>query len=380
MLRLRAAVDALAFPALAAGACATGAVLAPRGPWVVVTVMVVGALLAALMSKRLVGRGYRLADRLTTGAAVDQADTSGESLARQVVPVWKRNVDGARLHAEQSMSMMVESFASISSQLDQAAGSGPNLQFDGRSIESLLDNHQPEIDKLLGTTRRITEMKDRMYAGLLDVRDVLERMNKIAREVQTISRATHLLALNASVEASRAQGGHGSSAGFAVVAHEVRQLADQSRRAGGRLATELKQTRERLEALRRDVARQDTDEDELQLQADESARSVVRSLAGGLSEVARSQRHLQEASQQVQNHVERILVGLQSQDRLSQMLISVTDDMQRMQQWLEGAPDDMSASAAKWLERLESTYTMEEMRSTLHDTAVVAPTAEIEFF
>mgnify|MGYP002144545172 CR=1 FL=1 len=58
--------------------------------------------------------------------------------------------------------------------------------------------------------------------------EALDALNTLAREVQTISRATHLLALNASVEATRA-GERGG--GFAVVAQEVKSLAEQSKQA-----------------------------------------------------------------------------------------------------------------------------------------------------
>jgi methyl-accepting chemotaxis protein len=96
--------------------------------------------------------------------------------------------------------------------------------------------------------------------------------------------------------------------------------------------------------------------------------------------VARSQRTLHDAGHQVQQEVEQILVNLQSQDRLSQMLVSVTDDMQRLQSWLEGEPDETAISANRWLDRLESTYTMEDMRSTHHATTKVDAGSEVEFF
>jgi methyl-accepting chemotaxis protein len=312
-----------------------------------------------------------------------RVQTQANSLARQVVPVWRRNVDGARLHTEQSMSALTESFAAVSTHLDQALRVGdmaPKLS--DESIDALMARHQPELDALLASTQRVAALKQHLTTGLGELSATLGDMATLSKEVQTISRATHLLALNASVEAQRAStGGHEhSGAGFAVVAKEVRLLADQSREAGVALGRRLVNLQDKLQGLQRHGRGLDTDDDELHLQAEQSARAVMRGLLQGIDEVGKSQRALHEAGLQVQGEVEQILVSLQSQDRLSQMLVSVTDDMTRLQAWLEGGQDDAAVSANRWLERLEASYTMEDMRASHHDTVKVDQTTEVEFF
>jgi methyl-accepting chemotaxis protein len=320
------------------------------------------------------------------GAAAGQpgAQQLSGHLTRQIVPVWRRNVEGARIHAEQSMSALAESFAAVASHLDQALQvGGQATRLDSGSIDELLSRHEPELSSLLDSTRRIAAVKNELLDGMTQMATTLADMVTLGKEVQTISRATHLLALNASAEAQRATTGADSGrsgSGFAVVAHEVRQLADQSRQAGAGLVKHLMHLQDKVQDLRRRGARLDTDEDELQLQADHNARAVLGALLRSIDEVARSQRSLHEAGHQVQHEVEQILVNLQSQDRMSQMLSSVTDDMNRLQTWLEGRADEHAVSASKWLERLESTYTMEEMRSSHHATARVEKATEVEFF
>lgn len=297
-------------------------------------------------------------------------------LQRQVVPVWRRNVTAARAHAEDSMQQLVESFAGVMEHLEHAVGT-PVVKMGADDQDALLERHHAELERLLSTTRLVVGMKDRLYDGVASLDDTLQEMSTLAREVQRISRATHLLALNASVEATRAS--H-SGEGFAVVAQEVRRLAGDARRAGMRLGDHVDAMQKRLRDLKKDVRRHDTEDEEIVLQAEENARAVLRALLGSTAEASRAAAALQQGSRAVQDDLERILMNLQSQDRLSQMLNAVTDDMGRLHDWLAGTDDPVARVPARWLERLEQSYTMEEQRSSHHDTVVIDKQAAVEFF
>jgi methyl-accepting chemotaxis protein len=160
----------------------------------------------------------------------------------------------------------------------------------------------------------------------------------------------------------------------------VRALAGQSRQSGTHMAQRVNTLKEQVDRALAQTRRHDTEADELALQADENARAVVRSLVGSVAEVSRSSRTLREAGRQIQTDIDDILVSLQSQDRLSQMLTSVTDDMGRLEAVLAGEPDPAAQSAVQWLERLDASYTMEEMRSSHHDTVSIERNAAVEFF
>lgn len=295
-----------------------------------------------------------------------------------VVPVWQRNVDAAREHAQNSANQLLESFAAIIDHLDSATqGTAKSMGAKSADMDELLAQHAPQIETLLATTRRVVRLKDHLVSGVEDLSGTLDDMQRLAREVQTISRATHLLALNASVEATRAANG---GDGFAVVAKEVRQLAGEARQAGLKLGEHVQTLQHRLRGLQRQARQDDTDDDELERQADENARAVLRALLGSTGEYLRTTVALQQSSRAVQRDLERILVSLQSQDRLSQMLTAVTDDMQRLSGWIEGDADALAASPTRWLERLEQSYTMEEQRTTHHDGVKVEQTRGVEFF
>lgn len=304
-------------------------------------------------------------------------ELSEARLGAQIVPVWQRTVEAAKTHSARNADTLLESFANVSGHLDQALAGGTSLTLDNASIEQLLDRHKPELERLLQATLNEVRQKEQMLAVVNQLREEIGGMLNLARDVQSISRATHLLAMNASVEATRA-GAAGS--GMAVVAQEVRGLAGQSRQAGNQLAKFLSDAQDRLASANRTARRHATDDDEIRMQADDAARDVLRALLGSVAEAARSSQTLRLAGRQVQTDLEKIFMGLQGQDRLSQMLSSVTEDMDRYSAWLRGRPDPVALRPSDWLTRLEQSYTMEDMRSAHHGNVAIEQSQGVEFF
>jgi methyl-accepting chemotaxis protein len=301
-------------------------------------------------------------------------------LSSQLVPVWRRQVEAAREHSAASAEGLMESFGRIASHVDTALGlQGQGAQLELSAIDALIEGHQPKLDTLLNSTRRAVAAKDRMLAEVEAIGRSLDEMVQLSKEVQTIARATHLLSMNATVEAARSGQGQGQG-GVGVVAEEVRRLAAQSRQAGTRLAKLVGEMQERMTSARLDARREDTADDELTLQAEESARAVIAGLMDSLSHVNRTSRSIRQAGKQLQKDIESIFIEMQSQDRLSQQLGAVTGDMARYVAWCDGADDPAAASVARWLDRLESTYTMEDQRSSHHSTVAVDRAPAVEFF
>ncbi|MES2888307.1 MAG: methyl-accepting chemotaxis protein, partial [Pseudomonadota bacterium] len=265
-------------------------------PWLVMGALGVAASAGWIVS-RWTGPGR--------GAKVSKAPhAAGLDLPQQVVPVWKRNVLAAREHSEKSMTSLLESFADVSVNLDKALGESADVGLiELGTADRLIEAHQPEIEALLGTTRKVVAMKDDMLSAMTGISQALAQMELFSQQVQEIGRATNLMALNASVEATRA-GDAGT--GFAVVATEVRRLASQSRIAATQVGKLVQGLQAQLGALNTQVKRCDTDDEELVLQAEENARAVITALLRSLSKSQRTSRTLRETGRQVQNDIERI--------------------------------------------------------------------------
>lgn len=74
----------------------------------------------------------------------------------------------------------------------------------------------------------------------------IEKVGKVAQQIDAIAKQTNLLALNATIEAARA-GEAGK--GFAVVAGEVKQLANQTSAATSEISETLKTLTEQADRL-----------------------------------------------------------------------------------------------------------------------------------
>jgi PAS domain S-box-containing protein len=91
---------------------------------------------------------------------------------------------------------------------------------------------------------------DAVEEALGVVREASERIGRYGRTVQELAERTNLLALNASIEAARA-GEVGRS--FAVVATEVRRLADSSRQAADDIAGVVAENGENVAAVQQSL-------------------------------------------------------------------------------------------------------------------------------
>jgi methyl-accepting chemotaxis protein len=248
-----------------------------------ITLLVVGLVVALAagalvvwISGRIVARVGRLTHALGRVAERDlSVEVSGEG---QDEIGRMGSALGAAIDAMRTaLAKMQSGAAVVSTEVQTVTAAMTEMRASIESVAHDVTSASGEASQAVGVTREAAAAADRLAASSSQIAAVLDTVTAIAGQ-------THLLALNASIEAARA-----GSAGacFAVVAGEVKDLAQQTSAALGTIAPVLEAVTQDAADVQASVARISdsvTTVDELQ----GAVSAVVEEQAATTSEIERN--------------------------------------------------------------------------------------------
>ncbi|TYC50401.1 chemotaxis protein [Rhodobacterales bacterium] len=249
-----------------------------------------------------------------------QAERLNEAIA-----AFQKNVEqplldvdeGARLverEASELMSISNEALSQVSHAGTVSKDSNLNVQTVASATEELLSSIQ-EISKQITGASRIaseaaggTEKSTRQVASLAGA---AQKIGDVIGLIQAIAEQTNLLALNATIEAARA-GEAGK--GFAVVASEVKTLAEQTAKATEEISqqvTEIQESTDKAVGSIQTIS-------EVVKQLDEMTASIaaaVEEQGAATHEISESIQKVASGAQQLDGNIDSVGTAIEASDR-----------------------------------------------------------------
>lgn len=230
----------------------------------------------------------------------------------------------------------------ISASIEEISASAEEVSSFAEESSSRAKKGDRNIEDTLNSIHEINNSTTKAVEIIQNLDDLSAEINTIIELITNIAEETNLLALNASIEAARAGSSEGAQAeagqGFAVVAEEIRELAEDTNEATERISDLIQRTQEKtddgLHAVTEvqnkaqqgeEVAAETRDVFEEINRSSEQTANQIEEVANATQDLAIKSEEVKDGAQQIKTMSDEVTNSAQGLERIARELQEIVE-------------------------------------------------------
>ncbi|WP_323896265.1 methyl-accepting chemotaxis protein [Aeromonas allosaccharophila] len=316
-----------------------------------------------------------------------------EQVCEKALPIWSQQIENSRQQTEAAMIDLTQRFSGLANKLEEAVNAshlaaGELGDANSRGMAGVLSESQQQLNEVVAILHSAQANRDAMLGEIKSLTTYTIELNTMAMDVAKIASQTNLLALNAAIEAARAGE---AGRGFAVVADEVRNLSRLSSETAQKMTDKVDTINTAIGRAFQIAENAAARDHASALNSEQTIEQVLARFRHATDSLAESASLLQNESTDIHREISSVIVSLQFQDRVSQILSHVRQNMESLSSHLIASEQHSNSSgpiqidANHWLAEMELSYATDEQRNIHHgrttrSTKAQPSSADITFF